>query len=180
MKGRLIIIIGPSASGKTELVSELLKKVPDSARLVTITSKPPRQGENDYIFITRKEFEDRIAKGEFLEYAEVYGNLYGQSKDALEDLLRSYKYVFAILNVKGARVFKKMMPEALTVFIRAGSLEEIRTRIRKVRAGISQEELSKKIDTAAEELSQAETFDVVVENPTGRFPETVEAVLRLL
>jgi guanylate kinase len=183
MKGRFIIIIGPSASGKTELVNALLKKVPDSARLITMTTRPPRPGEEDgkdYFFITREEFERRIVRGDFLEHAEVYGNLYGQSKEVLDSYLAKFKYVFAIIDVRGARALKAQIPEALTLFIHAGSLEEIRDRLRQVRAGISDAELAKRLAIAAEELAQANDFDAVVENPTGQFEKAVEAVIRLL
>ncbi len=183
MKGRFIIIVGPSASGKTELVNALLKRVPRSARLVTVTTRPPRPGERDgedYFFVSRTEFEKRIAEGEFLEYAEVYGNLYGQSKKILDAFLRKYRYVFAIIDVKGAQTLKAHMPESFTVFIRSGSLEEIRARLRKIRVDISEEELERRLATVAEEMTYADAFDASVTNVSGKFPETIENVMRRL
>ena len=183
MKGRFVMIIGPSAAGKTELVKALLARVPGSARLVTMTTRPQRPGELegvDYHFVDRAEFERRIAAGDLLEHAEVYGNLYGQSKEVLESSLLAHPYVFGIIDVKGAKALKAIMPEALAIFIDPGSLEDLSARLRTIRAGISEAELEKRLATAAEEMASAAAFDAIIQNAPGRFEETIEQAIRLL
>jgi len=183
MKGKFIVIVGPSASGKTELVSVLVKKVPGSARLITMTTRPRRPNEThekDYFFITKAEFEKRIEGGDFFEYAEVYGNLYGSSKKILDSFLQKFKYVFAIIDVQGAQTLKSKIKDAHTIFIRPGSIDDIRTRLIKVRKGIDEDELKKRIETAEHELSLASTFDAVVDNKEGRFDDAVESVMKII
>lgn len=183
MKGKLVIIVGPSASGKTDLTHALLERVQNSARLVTTTTRPMRSGEidgQDYFFVERTVFNQKITEGEFLEHAEVYGNLYGVSKNNLDTFLKKYDYVFAIIDVQGAQTLKSYIPDALTIFIRSGSLEDIQKRLQHVRNDVSQQELKKRLETSAQELAQATTFDAIVENPFGHFDEAVAGVMELL
>lgn len=181
MNGKLIIIVGPSASGKTELVKALLKKVPHSIRLKTTTTRERRPGEeDDYFFIRRNEFEKKIQEGDFFEYAEVYGNLYGLSKTHLDEYRKSYDYVFALIDVKGAKTLKSKIPDALTIFIKPDSIEIMKRRIIKVRGNtLSPEELQKRLDTAMHEINLASTFDIVVENKEGYFTDTISEIMSI-
>ena len=184
MRGKFIVIVGPSASGKTELVKALVKRVPNSARLVTTTTRERRPGEkDDYFFTSREEFEKGIAAGEFFEYAEVYGNFYGCSKKVLDDFRAKFEYVFAIIDIQGAETLRRKIHDAFVIFIRSGSLDEIKARLIRARggvSGISKEELEKRLDTAAQELSLASTFDAIVENREGHFAETVEGAINII
>ncbi len=182
MKGKFFVIVGPSASGKTELVKALISKIPNSARLVTKTTRPrrPEEKETDYFFISREEFEKGIAEGDFFEYAEVYGNLYGSSKKVLDDFRSKYDYVFAIIDVQGAQTLKEKMPDAHFIFIRPGSIEDIKKRLLRVRRSISTDELQKRLENIAHELSLAETFETVIENPDGRFSEAVQKAMEVV
>ncbi len=181
MKGKLVILVGPSASGKTQLLSELLKRVTDSVRLVTTTTRIPRPEESDgkdYFFVTREEFKKGIEDGNFIEHSEVYGNLYGISKKTVGSFLEDHKYVFAVIDVQGAQKLKKMMPDCLTIFIRPGAIEDIKRRLESVRKDTPKEEMKRRIDTAMHELSLAPLFDVIVDNIDGHFDETVEMTLK--
>lgn len=181
MKGKLIIIAGPSASGKTELVKRLIARMPNSARLVTTTTRQPRPDEiNDYFFMSRAEFQEGIQSGNFFEYAEVYGNLYGVSKKVLSTFTEKYDYVFSIMDVQGTQTLKSKIPKALTLFIQPDSLNDIRRRILKERSDIPNIELEKRLETAAYEISQAPTFDVVIDNKEGKFEEMVQNVVEVL
>ncbi len=183
MQGKLIIIVGPSASGKTRLVSELLKKIPNSVRLVTTTTRSPRQNEQDkvdFFFVSRFEFENEIKKDGFFESSEVYGNLYGISKSVLRDFLQKYQYVFAIIDVQGAQKLKAKLLGAFTIFIMPGSLDEIKKRLQQERKGIPIDELNKRLETAAQELALANTFDSTVENIQGQFEKAVQKVVLML
>ncbi len=180
--GKFIVIVGPSASGKTELVKALIKKIPNSARLITTTTRERRTEEKptDYFFVSRAEFEKGIAAGDFFECADVYGNYYGSSKKVLDEFRKKYDYVFAVIDVQGAQTLKTKIPDALVIFLNPGSVQEIEKRLLRVRAGISQEELAKRHTKIAHELSLASTFDTVIENPEGHFAETVRKAMKII
>lgn len=183
MQGKLILVVGPSASGKTHLVSKLLQKVPNSTRLITTTTRSPRPHERDgkdFFFLTIEDFKKEIQAGNFIEHAEVYGNLYGSSKKVLGDCLQKYKYVFATINVQGVKSLKAEIPSSFSIFIRPGSIEDIKRRLLQDRKGVSDEETQKRIATAEYELSLAPTFDAVVDNIEGHLEDAAQNVLGIL
>jgi guanylate kinase len=183
MSGRFVVITGPSASGKTTLVTTLLARVPDSARLVTMTTRRPRPGEKDgidYFFITREEFEERLEEDEFFEYAEVYGNLYGSSSTVLNDSLLRYSFVFAIIDVQGAKTLSSKLPETITIFLKPDSIEELKLRLEEERNGTPQEEMERRLATATHELTLAKDFDHIVVNTEGQLEKTIRETLRIL
>ena len=105
----VFIISAPSGSGKSTLVHRLLKTVPNLAFSISYTTRPPRPSEThgvDYIFISRKDFEERLARGEFLEYAEVFGNYYGTNRETFESATRQGKDLVLDIDVQGARQLK--------------------------------------------------------------------------
>ncbi len=180
-KGKFIVIVGPSASGKTKLVTTLLEKIPNSARLITTTTRPPRPGEtNDYFFVSREEFEKGIAADEFFEYADVYGNLYGSSRKVLDDFRAKYDYVFAIIDVQGAQTLKNKIKDVLVVFIHPGSIEDIHRRLLTERKETSKEELQKRMDTVAHELTLASMFDATIQNQEGHFEDAVADAIAVI
>ncbi len=174
--GQFIVIIGPTASGKTTLETELLKRLPNSARIISTTTRAKRPGEKDgvdYFFIPRADFEERLRRDEFIEHAEVHGNLYGASRIVLESTLEQYAVVLAVIDIQGARVFKRIVPDMRTLFIRPGSLAELERRLRAERKEASEDEIRTRLTTAESELAVAETFDCVIENVEGQFESTV-------
>ncbi len=181
--GKFIMIVGPSGSGKDELVKVLLKKIPNSARFVTTTNRKPRPEEKptDYFFISTEEFKKGIANGDFFEFVNIYGNLYGSSMKVLDKFRQDFDYVFGVIDVDGAQLLKSKIPDALVIFLHPGSLEEMEQRLRRVRgARVSKESLAKRLERISYELSFAPTFDVVIHNREGRFNETVEKALKLI
>src|ERR1700685_4524555 len=101
----VFIIAAPSGSGKSTLVHKLLKTVPNLAFSISYTTRPPRATETngvDYIFVSRKDFEDRVARVEFLEYAEVFGNYYGTNRETFESAARQGKSLVLDIDVQGA------------------------------------------------------------------------------
>ncbi len=181
MAGKFIVIVGPSAAGKTELVRALVAKLPNAARLVTMTTRPRRSDEGeDYFFITRQEFESRINSGDCFEHAEVYGNLYGSSRTALADFRQRHDYVFAIIDVQGAQTLKDKIPDALAIFIRPGNLADVKERLIRTRTNIDPAELIKRLETTERELELAGTFDAIVENPDGHFQDAVKRVMEII
>lgn len=178
--GQFIVIIGPTASGKTTLEAELLKRLPNSARIISTTTRAKRPGERDgvdYFFTSRADFEEGIRRDEFIEHAEVHGNLYGSSRTILESTLERYDVVLAVIDIQGARVFKRIVPNMRTVFIRPGSLAELERRLRAERKEAPDDEIRTRLATAERELAVAETFDRVIENVDGQFESTVRQAL---
>ncbi len=181
MKGKFVVIIGPSASGKTELVKALLARIPNSTRLKTKTTRGRRPGEKDeYFFITLEEFMKGINEGDFFEYTEVYGNLYGSSKKELDSCLASFDFVFAIIDVKGARTLREKIPDALMIFVNPGPIENLRKRVLAVRGDIPENELQNRLVTAAYEMSFTNSFDAVVHNNEGCFEQAVMEAMSIL
>ena len=164
--GRLIIISGPSGAGKGTLVDHLVARVPRLWVSVSATTRDPRPGEvngEDYFFITRDEFDRRIAEGDFLEWAEVHGNRYGTLRSTVERRLAEGTDVILEIDPQGAMQVKELMPEAVLVFIIAPSMEELERRIRN-RGAETEEQVRTRLATAVRELALVGTYDHVVEN----------------
>jgi guanylate kinase len=180
MKGTFIAVTGPSASGKTAIVVEMIKRIPGATRLITFTTRPPRPQEvngRDYFFIDRQAFQKMIEGGELFEYAEVYGNWYGLSHAVLHKTLEQSPCVFVIIDVQGAKNLKTKIPEARVIFLYPNDTDDLERRLREERTETSEEEIEKRIAKARYELSLADTFDAVVYNKEGELEQTVEKAL---
>ncbi len=181
-RGLFVVVSGPSAAGKTTVVERLLAEVPSTVRLVTTTSRAPRPGEvngRDYHFVTREEFIARRERGEFLEWAETYGNFYGSSRSEVDRLRASNRAVFAVVDIVGARAIKAAYPECLTVFLQPGSVEELRRRLAE-RPGSQAADVEKRVSRAAAEMANAADFDRVIMNRDGELDRAVEELERLV
>jgi guanylate kinase len=182
MKGTLIVITGPSGVGKTTIVDALLARLPSAARLVTTTTRSPRPGEadgSDYHFVAREEFERRIGRGDFLEWAETYGNLYGSSRPHVEALRDAHDVVFAIVDLKGARAIKAAMPDAVTVCLVA-PIEQIRERLLRRKKEMPEDELRRRIAEIEAEMSQARSFDHAVECLDGHLYDAAVRITSII
>jgi len=178
--GQLVLIIGPTASGKTTLESELLKRLPNSARIISTTTRAKRTDERDgvdYFFTSRTNFEEGLRSGEFIEHAEVHGNLYGASRIVLESTLKQHAVVLAVIDIQGARVLKRIVPTMRSLFIRPSSMAELERRLRTERKEASEDEIRTRLATAEKEMAVADTFDRVIENVDGQFESTVRQAL---
>lgn len=182
MAGKLLAVIsGPSGVGKTTVVRRLLELIPNSTRLVTTTTRPPRENEingRDYWFLTREEFIAEAGKGHFIEWVESYGHFYGTSFPKLNELFGSHSTVFATLDTRGVFSLKERFPEAVTIFIRHGSLEELERRIRSRHT--NPEDVRKRIAAVGEKMEHSRKFDHVVANNEGEFEKTISAIQRIL
>lgn len=168
LMGKLIIFSAPSGSGKSTIINHLLQQDLNLAFSISATSRPPRGTERDgveYFFLTPDEFRERIARGEFLEYEEVYpGRFYGTLKSQVEKQLAAGQNVVFDVDVVGGCNIKKYYGErALSVFIQPPSVEELRRRL--VGRGIDAPEvIEDRVAKAEYELGFAPQFDVVVVN----------------
>ena len=170
MRGKLIIVSAPSGTGKSTIISWLMKEHPELnlAFSISCTSRAPRGTEQngvEYFFLTPEEFRQRIDNGEFLEYEEVYeGRFYGTLKAQVERQLEAGQNVVFDVDVKGGVNIKRYFGEkALSIFIQPPSVEELRRRLEN-RATDSKEAIETRLAKAAYELTFANKFDRVVVN----------------
>lgn len=164
-KGLLIVLSGPSGCGKGTIVQEILKDG-DCAVSVSATTRSPREGEVDHVhyhFITKEEFERRIAHDGLLEYAEYCDSYYGTPRAEVEAIRASGKHVILEIEVQGAFQVRERCPEAILVFTIPPSIAELRRRLEK-RGTESAEVVEKRIARAQEELPLAKHYDYVVLN----------------
>ena len=174
--GTYVILTGPSGAGKTTVVDELLRRFPSSCRVVTTTTRSPRPGEvdgRDFHFLARPEFERLRDAGEFLEWDEHYGNLYGSGRSAVESLLARHPIVFGVVDVNGAEATKRVMPSCVVLFIDVEDIEQVRRRL-VGRKGMTPEQLEKRIGAATRERNKAGMFDRVIVNRDGKLEETLD------
>ena len=162
----VFIISAPSGSGKSTLVSRLLTNVPGLMFSVSYTTRKPRGAEvngQSYRFISREEFEGMIARGEFLEWAEVFGNFYGTHRCILEEARMQGQDLVLDIDVQGARQLKEQIPEAVTIFILAPSRRILEQRLR-ARSEDRDEVIARRLREAAEEIRQYDRYDYVLIN----------------
>ena len=170
MSGILYIISAPSGSGKTTLVNELRQYVPSLEFSISFTTRSPRGSEQDgreYHFITRGEFEAMIARGEFLEYAQVFGNYYGTTKSVLQQARERGNDVLLDIDVQGERQVKKKMPDAVSIFVLPPSRAELESRLRKrsLSENVHAEEvIRRRLDTARREIENYPNYDYILIN----------------
>ncbi|PKL48356.1 MAG: guanylate kinase [Planctomycetes bacterium HGW-Planctomycetes-1] len=132
VKQQVVVISGPSGVGKSTICGELIKRLDNVYLSISATTRPQKAGEQDgkdYYFIGRDEFEKQIKAGNFIEYAEVFGNLYGTPKDKLAQALEQGRIVLLEIDVQGARQVKKLYPEAKLIFIFPPKQTELQNRI---------------------------------------------------
>jgi guanylate kinase len=167
--GQLIIISGPSGAGKSTVVGQLLETCDlPLERSISATTRQPRPGEEDgvdYYFISQEEFAERRQRGEFLECAEVFGsgNWYGTLEEPVRRQLQEGRRVILEIDVQGARQVLQRFPEATSIFIHPGSLEELEKRLRG-RESETEEQIRNRLSVAADELRVADSYQHIVKN----------------
>lgn len=165
--GELIIISGTTCAGKGTIIKKLLEKNENLALSISYTSRSPREGEIDgvdYKFISRKKFEEKIKKGDFLEYAKVrYGEYFGTPKEEVDKLLKHGKDVLLEIDVQGAKQIKEMYPSTVLIFVVAPTMEEVKRRIVK-RGKETNEQIVERFKTAYKELNEIPNYNYIVVN----------------
>jgi guanylate kinase len=164
--GNLFIVAAPSGAGKTSLVKELLAADAGIQLSISYTTRAPRPGEVDgqhYHFVSRESFEEMLERGDFLESAEVYGNFYGTSQPWIEASRKTGKDILLEIDWQGAAQVRKLIPEAIGIFILPPSVEALRQRLTG-RGQDSGEVIQRRVAAAREDISHVGEFDYVIIN----------------
>ena len=174
----MVVISGPSGVGKDAVLERMRSSNVPYHFAVTATARPKRDSEVDgldYIFVERDEFQSMIRNDELLEWAEVYGNPYGVPKSPVRDALARGQDVILKIDVQGADNIRRLVPGAVYVFLAPPDMSELEHRLTRRRTE-STDTLKVRLATAANELDEAEKFDYVVVNRTGRLDKAVEEI----
>jgi len=173
MKNLILIISGPAGSGKNTVAERLMSEFPTVKRVITSTSRPPRGTEKDgvdYHFLSPRNFETGIKNGDFYEYAKVHDRYYGTSKKTLNDAVGKSDDLLLIIDVQGAKSWKKIAGEnpelkkrMRSVFIAPESTDELRRRLAG-RGTESSEEIERRMKTAFDELKAKDSFDYCIDS----------------
>ena len=160
----LIVLSGPSGAGKDALLTRLRETGYPIVYITTLTTRPKRANEQDtldYHFVSPDKFQEMIKNKELLEWANVYGNLYGVPRKPVKKAMESGQNTIVKVDTQGAATIKKLIPEAVFVFLMTPSLEELTIRLRQRRTE-SPFDLARRINTAQEEIAQLPLFDYVI------------------
>jgi guanylate kinase len=179
----LIVISGPSGVGKDTIARHLIERRPQNFYfVVTATTRPPRDGEvhgRDYFFVSSDEFARMIEEDELLEYALVYNDYKGVPKQQIREALASGKDVIMRVDPQGAATIRKIIPEAIFIFLIAESEDAMVSRLRE-RKSETPEGLSLRIATARQEMKRIREFDYCVVNAEGQQEEAVDTILCII
>jgi guanylate kinase len=166
-RGKLIILSGPSGVGKSTITRQLIERLDDAYLSVSVTTRPKaptEQNGREYWFISREEFHKRIEEGALLEYAEVFGNLYGTPRDKTEEALNTGRTVILEIDVQGARQVKTIYPQATMIFILPPSPNVLAERMGR-RGRESGEVAARRLGGAGSEIAAAwQSYDNMVVN----------------
>lgn len=181
-KPLLVIISGPSGVGKDATLKEIREQHYPFHFVVTATTRPKRENETDgkdYFFVSKGEFADMMEAGELLEHAIVYGDYKGIPKQQVRDALASGQDVLMRVDVQGAATMRRIVPNAIYIFLTAESEEALVDRLRE-RKTEGPEQLKLRIATAREEMRRYSEFDYLVVNRNGGLNEAVKTILAII
>jgi guanylate kinase len=168
--------------GKDSVLARLAEKGLPFRRVLTVTTRPRRPGERDgvdYSFLKDEEYDRLLASGGLLEHAEVYGLRYGVPKAPVRQALARGEDVVVRVDVQGAATLRRLLPEAVLVFLAPASLEELEERLRR-RHTEDEAVLRRRLDTARREMEQQGLFHYVVVNADGRLEEAAERLASII
>jgi len=178
----LIILSGLSGAGKDAVLARIKESNYKFEHIITVTTREPRSGEAnnvDYHFVTREEFRKLIARNELLEWARVYENYYGVPRNPVRQALEKGQDALVKVDVQGAITIKKILPQAVFIFLTMPTIEEAVSRLQQ-RNTETPEELSLRVKTAEEEIRQVAMFDYLVFNRQGEIDRAVADILAVI
>lgn len=180
MKGNVIIVSAPSGAGKTSLVKELIARDPATRKSVSYTTRPRRPGEKDgldYHFVDAGSFQNMLNAGEFLESAQVHGNMYGTGQKWVEEHRGQGLDIVLEIDWQGAKQVRGLMPGAICIFVLPPSVEALRGRLTK-RAQDSEAVIAARLAAARSEVAHVHEFDYVIIN--DEFDDAVEDLISIV
>ncbi len=165
----LIVISGPSGSGKGTIIKEVMKKIPDLIYSVSYTTRPKREGEiegKDYFFISKDEFEKLINEDFFIEWAKVYDYYYGTGKEFVLNNLNDNKDVILEIEIQGAKKIREIYDKknVIFIFIAPPDFKELEKRIMNRKRGETEEEIKKRMNFAKKEIEESKNYDYIIIN----------------
>ncbi|HQJ57099.1 MAG TPA: guanylate kinase [Caldisericia bacterium] len=165
----LIVISGPSGSGKGTIIKEVMKKIPDLIYSVSYTTRPKREGEiegKDYFFISKDEFEKLIDEDFFIEWAKVYDYYYGTGKEFVLNNLNDNKDVILEIEIQGAKKIREIYDKknVIFIFIAPPDFKELERRIMNRKRGETEEEIKKRMNFAKKEIEESKNYDYIIIN----------------
>ena len=180
-RAKVIVISGPSGVGKSTICRQVVRRMTDVQQSVSMTTRSPGPGEEngrDYWFVSQEEFRRRIKAGAMLEYAEVFGNLYGTPKDKVDEALAAGRSVILAIDVQGGRQIKTIYPDAVMIFILPPDEKTLAERLGK-RARDNAETVEKRLNGARQEIATAKQYydRMVINEDLGR---AVDEVIRII
>lgn len=178
MSNLLLIITGKTASGKDTVMAKLLEKYPDFKRVITTTSRQPRNGEingKDYYFISREDFENKIKNGDFIEHVEYAGNLYGTEKKELES---DQNLIWRIDPSRAGKIRELINNKVLVIYLTVDD-SEVYKRLKN--RGFSQQEIDRRMQEDKDFWEQyKDKYDFVVENVPGQLEQTIDKIIQII
>ncbi len=177
-----VVLSGPSGAGKDAVLDELARRGHRFHRVVTATTRPPRDHERDgvdYFFVSDADFDRLIKTNGLLEHAVVYGHRSGVPKQQVLDQLAAGVDVYVRTDVQGAASIKKLMPDAVLIFVAPSSLDELDQRIR-ARKSDDEERIARRLATARDEMERRGEFEYVIVNEPGRLDATADQLVDIL
>jgi len=180
VKGRLLVVSGPSGAGKGSISKRIVEEVEDLIYSISMTTRAPRPDEIDgknYYFVTHKEFEQTIEENGFLEYAKVYGEYYGTPRAKVMQYLEEGKDVVLEIDIQGAMNIRKSYPKGVLIFILPPSMAELRKRITG-RGSETKSDIELRLGEALKEIAYIDKYDYCVVN--GDLDEAVSRVKAII
>jgi len=179
--GKVVVVSGPSGVGKSTICRKVVEQLGDVFLSVSMTTRPKSKSEvdgKDYWYVSREEFEERISEGKFLEYAEVFGNLYGTPMDKVDEVLGEGKTVILEIDVQGGKQAKTLYPDAIMIFILAPTEKELAKRM-EGRGRDDSETAQKRLSEAGGEIAAAwQYYEHMVINE--KLEEAVKEVIQII
>ncbi|MDP6043025.1 MAG: guanylate kinase [Dehalococcoidales bacterium] len=178
----LLVLSGPSGVGKDAVLSRMRERDCSFVYVITVTTRPQRVGERDnidYRFVSSEKFQEMIDHGEFLEWANVYGNHYGVPRKSVKQALDSGRDTVVKVDVQGAAAIKKILPQAVLIFLMSSSVEELMLRLKQRRTE-SSFDLALRSETARKEIEQLSSFDYAVYNWQDEVDRAVSEVAMIV
>ena len=181
-RGLLVVLSGPSGVGKDAILDELERRGHRFHRVITCTTRTPREGERDgvdYRFVSESEFDSLLTSDGLLEHAVVYGHRYGVPRDQVLQQLAKGIDVYVRTDVQGAATIRRLMPDALLIFVAPASFDDLEARIR-ARGAEGEAEILQRIEAARAEMARQTEFEYVIVNQQGRLDAAADQLERIV